>query len=103
MSLMPPWSLSALPGGRRSLCGCRRRCTVSLFHVWCPCIREYVLLLLDLQLVGKLGDDVIYQLVVRQGAQRIDVHVAEYLIVDVAVQLLQKFRGTQLGVHLQEH
>ena len=32
-----------------------------------------------------------------------DGHVAEYLIVDVAVQLLQKFRGTQLGVHLQEH
>ena len=30
-------------------------------------------------------------------------HVAEYLIMDVAVQLLQQFRGTQLGVHLQEH
>ena len=83
----------------------RRICVecIKLFHVRFPCIREYVLLLLDLQLVGKLGDDVIYQLVVRQGAQRIDVHVAEYLIVDVAVQLLQKFRGTQLGVHLQEH
>ena len=50
---------------------------IKLFHVRFPCICEYVLLLLDLQLVGKLGDDVIYQLVVRQGAQRIDVHVAE--------------------------
>ena len=58
----------------------RRICVecIKLFHVRFPCIREYVLLLLDLQLVGKLGDDVIYQLVVRQGAQRIDVHVAEY-------------------------
>ena len=72
-------------------------------HVRFPCICEYVLQLQDLQIVGKLGDDVIYQLVVRQGAQRIDVHVAEYLIVDVSVQLLHEFRGTQLSVHFQEH
>ena len=80
MPLMPPWSLAALPDAPPGRF---------------PCIREYVLLLLDLQLVGKFGHDVIYQLVVRQGAQRIDVHIVEYLIVDIVFDSakVQAFSG----------
>ena len=64
---------------------------------------KYVLLLLDLQLSRQLQNDVIQQLVVCQRSGWVDYHIAENLIVDVAVQLLHQSRTAKSGVHLQEH
>ena len=52
---------------------------------------------------GKFHHHVVQQLVVRQWPCRIYYHVAEYLVVDVAVQLFQQYRTAQSRVHLQEH
>ena len=51
----------------------------------------------------KFHHYVVQQLIVRQWPCRIYYHVAEYLVVDVAVQLFQQFRTAQSRVHLQEH
>ena len=52
---------------------------------------------------GKFHHYVVQQLVVRQCPYRIYYHVAEYLVVYVAVQLFQQFRADESRVHLQEH
>lgn len=51
----------------------------------------------------KFHHYVVQQLVVCQWACRIYYHVAEYLLVDVAVQLFHQFRAAESHVHLQEH
>ncbi len=52
---------------------------------------------------GKFHHYIVQQLIVCQWACRIYYHVAEYLVVDVAVQLFQQFRTAESSVHLQEH
>ena len=76
---------------------------VQILHVWSPHLRKYILLLLDLQLARQLQNYVIQQLVVCQGPRRVDYHIAEHLVVNVAVQLFHQLRAAQSGVHLQEH
>ena len=51
---------------------------------------------------GKFHHYVVQQIVVRQWPYRIYYHVAEYLVVDVGVQLFQQFRTAKSHVH-QEH
>ena len=51
----------------------------------------------------KFHHYVVQQLIVRQWPCRTYYHVAEYLVVDVAVQLFQQFRAALSRVHLQEH
>ena len=51
----------------------------------------------------KFHHYVVQQLIVRQWPCRIYYHVAEYLVVYVAVQLFHQFRAAQSRVHLQEH
>ena len=62
---------------------------IQVFHVRLPGFGQYVLLSLNPKLVCKFRGYVVYQLVVRQGAQWGDRDVAEYLIVDVPVHLFQ--------------
>lgn len=83
----------------------RRICVhrVQILHVRSPLVGEYALELLYLQLPCKFQHYVVQQLVVRQWACRIYYHVAEYLVVDVAVQLFHQFRAAESRVHLQEH
>ena len=76
---------------------------VQILHVRSPLVGEYALKLLYLQLPCKFHHYVVQQLVVCQRACRIYYHVAEYLVVDVAVQLFQPFRTAESHVHLQEH
>ena len=83
----------------RSICAHR----VQILHVRSPLVGEYALKLLYLQLPCKFHHYVVQQLVVCQWACRIYYHVAEYLVVDVAVQLFQQFRTAESRVHLQEH
>lgn len=52
---------------------------------------------------GKFHHYIVQQLIVCQWACRIYYHAAEYLVVDVAVQLFQLFRAAESRVHLQEH
>lgn len=52
---------------------------------------------------GKFHHYIVQQLIVCQWACRIYYHTAEYLVVDVAVQLFQLFRAAESRVHLQEH
>ena len=52
---------------------------------------------------GKFHHYIVQQLIVCQWACRIYYHAAEYLVVDVAVQLFHQFRAAQSRVHLQEH
>ena len=52
---------------------------------------------------GKFHHYVVQQLIVCQWPCRIYYHVAEYLVVDVAVQLFNQFRTAESRVHLQEH
>lgn len=52
---------------------------------------------------GKTHHHVVQQLVVRQWQYRIYYHVAEHLVVDVAVQLFYQFGTAESRVHLQEH
>ncbi len=52
---------------------------------------------------GKFHHYVVQQLVVRKWPCRIYYHVAEYLVMDVAVQLFQQFRTAESSVYLQEH
>ena len=51
----------------------------------------------------KFHHYVVQQLIVCQWPGRIYYHVAEYLVVDVAVQLFHQFRAAESLVHLQEH
>ena len=83
----------------------RRICVhrVQVLHVRSPLVGEYALELLYLQLPCKFQHYVVQQLVVRQWACRIYYHVAEYLVVDVAVQLFHQFRAAESSEHLQEH
>lgn len=83
----------------------RRICVhrVQVLHVWSPLVGEYAMELLYLQLPGKFHHYVVQQLIVCQWACRIYYHVAEYLVMDVTVQLFQQFRTAESSVHLQEH
>lgn len=83
----------------RSICVHR----IQILHVRSPLVGEYALKLLYLQLPCKFHHYVVQQLVVCQWASRINYHVAEYLVVNVAVQLFQQFRTAESRVHLQEH
>lgn len=51
----------------------------------------------------KFHHYVVQQLIVCQWPYWIYYHVAEYLVMDVAVQLFQQLRTDQSRVHLQEH
>ena len=76
---------------------------VQILHVRFPHLCKYILLLLDLQLARQLQNYVIQQLVVCQWSRRGDYHIAEHLVVNVAVQLFHQLRAAQSDVHLQEH
>ena len=76
---------------------------IKILHVRFPHLCKYVLLLLNLQLTRQLQNDVIQQLVVCQRSGWGDYHIAEHLIVNVAVQLLHQIWTTKSGVHFQEH
>ena len=52
--------------------------------------------------VKEFQNHVILQLIVCQLACLFNYHVAEYLVVDVAVQLYQLFRTTESRAHLKE-
>ena len=83
----------------------RRICVhrVQVRHVRSPLVGECALELLYLLLPCKFHHYVVQQLIVCQWACRIYYHVAEYLVMDVAVQLFQQFRTAEPSVHLQEH
>ena len=76
---------------------------IQILHVWLPLFSQDVLQLLYLQFSGKLQHYVIQQFVVCQRTSRIYYHVAEHLVMDVAIQLFRQFWATQTHVHLQEH
>ena len=50
-----------------------------------------------------LRKHVVQKFVVRQRMHRVYSHIAEELIVDVAVKMLHQLRAAQTCVHLQEH
>ena len=76
---------------------------VQVLHVRSPLVGEYAQELLYLQLPCKFHHYIVQQLIVCQWACRIYYNVAEYLVMDVAVQLFQQFRTAESSVHLQEH
>ena len=76
---------------------------VQILHIRSPLVGECTLELLYLLLPCKFHHYVVQQLIVCQWPCRIYYHVAEYLVMDVAVQLFQQFRTAEPSVHLQEH
>ena len=106
-----PFVLSCPPAAPRLPCGCRRR--LKDFRPLRPGLDppEIVVLLQCPERAfhhsrphsDEFHHYVVQQLVVRQWPCRIYYHVAEYQVVDVAVQLFRQFRTGQSRVHLQEY